>query len=477
MKAEIDSKYILSNEFTFGAYWWLPNSDDMFYGTIYYKPNDAPLLKLEGSFSEFTPNANEYLSNVLIHGRTANGISITLVDAYQKTNRMFLPGLTTSEFFCSRLLIGEEHIFSNNAKFESTILEFDSLSAWLTRAPFEEKTNTSKKKDGAYQLTYKRQKTINISIESIQSTIKLYSSISVDGNSHMRKAIHKDYIKLRPKKKQNLSWYLDIIFNLRILLSFLIGQPINPISIKLINKKKAHKRIGNVFQNSPVSLCIPHYKEEVISNLEPNEILFPFVSIKRKIKNCFKNWFQKKDLLKTTNQLLFGMLIQKNLPIEFKYMALIQAFEAYHRTYSKGKYLPNTKYEQIKKTITDAFPSSISSAHRDALKSRIKYGNEYSLRKRFDNAIKSMPKSLSNKILANDPKYISKIIDTRNYLTHRDESNKTYVMDAHEINDSIERLKILILSLILEEIGIDYCEFENAISRNWKTRRVLNIAR
>ncbi len=468
----------LSDSFSLGGYWWLSdNPDQEIYGTLRYTPEAAPELTLEGSFKEFTPVATDYLSNVVIHGMTPNGIACTLVGAYQKSNRMHMPGITTSEFFCNRLFVGKEFITPDVDTFESAIVEFSDMTSWLLRNPFNRQLPKQEGTERVWGITYTVPKLITHSAKSIQASIKFESSVNSTGENQSRVLSHTDYVRFRPNKKQNLDWYLDIIFIFRIFLSFLVGQPVNPVSIKLCTKRRRDKRLGNKYFRNYVDFCIPHFQSDVAKKLYPPDILIPYPSIKKKFEQYLNDWYKKFGEIRTTCQLLFGVLIQKGIPIDFQFLALIQAFESYHRSKKDDKYLPDSSYWPIQKVIIKAIPNKVTSDHRDALKSRIKYGNEYSLRKRFNLILNSIHDSLRQKIIINDVNFVNKVVSTRNYIVHRDETDKKYVMNSREILRASESLQILIMSLVFNEVGINFKIFEKAISTNWRIKQILQIER
>ena len=469
--ADTDTK--LSDSFSLGGYWWLPDKPDQkIYGTLRYQPEAAPELTLEGSFKEFTPDASDYLSNVVIHGMTPDGIACTLVDAYQKSNRMHMPGITTSEFFCNRLFVGKEYIMPDVDTFESAIVEFSDMTSWLFRNPFDRKISEKEGTERVWGITYTVPKLISHSVKSIQATIKFDSLVTSTGENQSRILSHTDYVKFRPNTKQNLDWYLNAIFNFRILLSFLIGEPIDLISIKLCTKKRMFRK---KYRRNYVDFCIPHYISEKTRKLHPPDILIPYPFIKKKFERYLNDWYRKADEIKITCQLLFGVLVQKGIPIDFQFLALIQAFESYHRSKKDDKYLPGNSYNSIQKVIVKAIPNSVSSDHRAALKSRIKYGNEYSLRKRFNLILNSIHDSFRQKIIINDVNFVNKIVSTRNYLTHRDDSDKKNVMNPKEMLRASDSLKVLLMVLILSELGLDFSTLEKAISANWRFKRMLRI--
>ncbi len=469
-------KINLASSFNLGGYWWLPEAyDRKVYGQLNYQPDSTPELILEGSFRDPLWDPLELLSNVVIHGETAQGSACTLMDAYEKSHRMHSPGIPTSEFFCNCLFIGKEHILPDKALFESALVQFTDLSTWLLRNPFRLEIPGPAEKERVWKLTYSRPKLISLPIESIRTSIKFESSINSDGENQSYKLIHFDHIRFRPKTKQKLDWYLEVIHNFRILLSLLVGEPVNPISIKLCTRKRRHTTLGNKYYRIYVDFCAPQYQSEKRRKLHPPDILVPYSLIKRDFKKHLNRWYFKADALRTASQLFFGVLVQRDIPLDFLFLVLIQALESYHRTKKGGKYISDTFYEPIKESIINSIPVGVSNDHRAALKSRIRYGNEYSLRKRFNLVLNSMPESLQKKISKNAPKFVAKVVSTRNHLTHRDESDKENVMDTMGILGASESLKILLMVLLLNEIGIDFSTIEKAISSHWRFRRILNI--
>lgn len=471
-----DTDTNLSNSFSLVGYWWLPDKPEQeVYGTLSYRPDVAPELILEGSFQDFTHDSSDYLSNVVIHGMTARGIACTLVDVYQKSSRMHMPGIVTSEFFCNRLFIGKEHILPDKVLFESALVQFTDLSTWLLRNPFELEIPKPGKRERIWKITYTMPRPSSTSIENLQATIRFEPSITSGGENQSRKLSHIDQVRFRPKTKQKIEWYLDVIDNFRIFLSLLVGEPVNPVSIKLCTKKRRNRRLGNKYYRVYIDFCAPYFQSEKRRKLHPPDILVPYSAIKRDFRKHLNSWYQKTDALGTSSQLYFGVLVQHDIPLDFRFLALIQAFESYHRTKKGGKYISDTSYEPIKESINNSIPVSVSKDHRAALKSKIKYGNEYSLIKKFNLVLDSMPKSLQKKISQNDSKFIAKVVSTRNYLTHRDESDKDNVMDTRGILRASESLQIFLMVLLLNEVGIDFSTLEKVILSNWRIRRILKI--
>ncbi len=469
-----DAGIKLSNTFSLGGYWWLPDKPDhKIYGTLQYQPEAAPELTLEGSFN---PYASDYLLNIVIHGTTADGLACTLTDAYQKVNRMHMPGMTTSEFFCNRLFVGNELLMPNEATFESAVVEYSDMTSWLFRDPFNIKISEKEGSETVWGITYTVPKLISHTVKSLQASIRFESSVTSTGEDQARILGHTDYVRFRPITKQNLDWYLNAFSSFRLLLSFLVGEPVNLISVKLCTKKRRmNSKPGKKVYRNHVDVCIPFVKSEKTRKLYPPDILIPYPYVRKRFKQVLNNWYKKTGEMRTACQLLFGVLVQKSIPIDFQFLALIQAIESYHRAKGGGKYLSGDSYAPIREALTKAIPNCVSTDHRAALKSRIKYGNEYSLRKRINLILNSIHHTFRQKIIINDPKFVDKVVSTRNYLTHRDDSDKSNVIDFREMVRASDRLKVLLMVLILNELGLDFGSLEKAFSSNFRFRNMLQI--
>ena len=98
----------------------------------------------------------------------------------------------------------------------------------------------------------------------------------------------------------------------------------------------------------------------------------------------------------------------------------MQAIETFNRQVFSEKYIEQEEYDDKSQKIKTNIPTEFPSDLRDALKSRIKYGNEYSLRKRIKGLFESVDQQTRLLVTEDYKSFIGKIVDTRNYFTHYD---------------------------------------------------------
>lgn len=94
-------------------------------------------------------------------------------------------------------------------------------------------------------------------------------------------------------------------------------------------------------------------------------------------------WFTKAERLRAVYTLFFGSMYFSEMYPRFHFLNLIQAVETFHRNMRKGQYLTEEDFKPIRTALTSAIPEGIADDLREALKSKIRYGYEYSLRKRL----------------------------------------------------------------------------------------------
>ena len=120
-------------------------------------------------------------------------------------------------------------------------------------------------------------------------------------------------------------------------------------------------------------------------------------------------------------------------------------------------------YANVRYVLEKAIPDWVEKDHKKSLKSRIEYGNEFSLRTRLKKIFDKYQENLSE-FIENKNAFIEKVVDTRNYLTHYDKKEKAAI--GEELDPIIQKLKILLEICLLTELGFSTEEIKKLFSRN-----------
>ena len=164
------------------------------------------------------------------------------------------------------------------------------------------------------------------------------------------------------------------------------------------------------------------------------------------------------------SQLALSILNSHDLWLHVEFLTLMQALEGFHRATMAGLYAAPEVCEDIRKALSNAIPQDISSDHKDALRARIKFVNEVSLRKRLDGLAERLPMLLRRKILGGDGTVPRNWIDTRNYYTHWDEDSRASVLVGVEMHQAHVRMRHLVRALYLDLVGIPHAALAKSLA-------------
>lgn len=113
----------------------------------------------------------------------------------------------------------------------------------------------------------------------------------------------------------------------------------------------------------------------------------------------------------------------------------------------------------------NAIPDWVRSDFRESLKSKLKYGNEFSLRKRLKE-IFSKYQEILNEFIENKNAFIEKVVNTRNYQTHHDEDLRKRAAKGEGLYRLTQKLKKLLEICLLIELGFSREQIKGLFSRN-----------
>ncbi|MCJ7776744.1 MAG: hypothetical protein MUP16_00270 [Sedimentisphaerales bacterium] len=180
--------------------------------------------------------------------------------------------------------------------------------------------------------------------------------------------------------------------------------------------------------------------------------LFCEEDLEKPLQYYLRNWLKKYRLVSTPFS-LYDSAVYSEKNTETKFLLLSQAVESYHRRFRNGYYLSKSEFQsQVLRPLYKAIPAQLDRSFKASLKSRLKYSNEHSLRKRIKDLI-SENKNILERYFKVPKDLENKIVDARNYLTHFNKAN-------HEITLStlvfyITILKKLFELSLLKEIGFE----------------------
>ena len=290
-------------------------------------------------------------------------------------------------------------------------------------------------------------KCVNIKLNRFEIIFSLSYSIT---STNISFCIKPNYIiQIVYENKTHIETILTDINIIKKFLTFLMHDE---TEIKLMTCM-----VENEFNTLNKTNVYSKFFDKTIEKLNSFDILIEFDEIED-IQLIFSNWFKISEKYQPLFDIYFMNFANESYP-EYLFLSYTQALESYLRKNEKyiDNYMRIEEYETIKNQIIDFIQELIKNEdHKNSLENKIKFGNEISLRKRLKELINDLKNfEIINKIIdGNKNKFISKVVDNRNYYTHYDDSSN-FKKDPKKLDILNFNLKILIELIILKELGFD----------------------
>lgn len=463
-------KKLMTDSFEVKGKWFLDGMDldrDSVEGILFYSPEKIS-LELIGSFSEFV-NVDINFSKT-IYGLSEYGEWLTLLRCFPAKAHMNTSGFNTFTYSADHFYAGtqiikdEDTIFIADSKFS-----FTNLNAWMDFQVIEYYFDPEHGKMGCTMdlesALVKKQKIKipSIGLELVED-VERYIQYPKDFFLNEKAEIEiKKFYHFSPIHENSVTPrdVLENIHMLRRLLSLMAGSAIYVSYVELdMPVKKEHcrvffRQVGDIGQ------------AKHLSPYTPGSILLKRSDIEEDLQKVVNAWFEERDKL---GECINAYISDLYLPayMENRFLNIIRGIETYHRFFVERKLengsvtLPET--EDLAKEyhkIVNYVETEISERNKEYFLSRIRFVDEKNLRGRLNDLFKETHPKLMSRLFgtlssSNRKKIISKVVDTRNYYTHRDnrEHYKNAVGSISELMILTEQLSILLQYFCFVQIGI-----------------------
>lgn len=451
--------------FEYEGIWWLPaDPKKQISGTLKFNPYKGATLDLIGSFKD-ARGIKDLSAPEIILGISSNGKKITLYRCYETKSSLSVPGLHISSYYIDTIFMGVHFQKVEDIRFRNLSIHYSNLDEWSNISGFNIEFT-----DGMH-IDYKPPKSVQA---TINDDLKIFIDVSVTYPTMsvvQKEATIKQetYIRIEPSKEKTLKECLKIMQHIQNFLSLGVMEPVHPLIIK--GETEANKtQIEKNDYYPPVNIFYAlSYPPDISKTILPFDMLFTFRDINNQFERYLKNWFEKVELLEPVYNLYFGTLYNPHMYVEQHFLSLTEALEIFHRRTSPngGKYLSEDDYKKIYQAIIKSIPKSVNKDHKQSLKNKLKYGHEYSLRRRLKELFEKH-NEIFKKFVQDKDSFINTVKDSRNYLIHYDPELKEKAATGKELYRLTIKLKILLEICLLVEIGFSIKEIDRAISNNRK---------
>ena len=198
-------------------------------------------------------------------------------------------------------------------------------------------------------------------------------------------------------------------------------------------------------------------------------MLFGLDQVQSDVERIVNNWIKAYEKITPAFNLYFlaQMGAQQYQYLEERFMALVQGLEAYHRRTSDEKQMCQAEFEELVNNLIDRCPEE----KREWLKGKLRYGNEVSLRHRLKRIIEPF-----NEIIGSQrtrKRLIDRIVNTRNYLTHYDESLESETAINEDLWSLCLKMELLFQLQLLQLVGFSREQIDSIVANCPQIQRKL----
>lgn len=444
------------------GYWWLPEKPDKkVTGNLSINRREGIELRIISSLESQDSFFSDRASPEIILGQAIDGNLITLINPIctnsQSNSSNFFIDLSACTYKSQIAIVGKRHFNTKeDVVFTSADIRFGLLDEWLCQSGFSDNKETNEQGHlTQYNLKYEYPEIIEFNVDSINLTIKTNYFLNRDHKYLYLKheLCHKSFFKLEPEHPQNFNWYNNIFESLRRFITVVSGFPVSITDIITYGNEYYIYDDIKTKENFNINYQLPNNFIETFDK-HPGKLLTRLDHLEIELPVILNNWFEKSEILEPAIILYVATLSTDLGYSEFRLLNYAQALEALHRRVFGGKYLTDEEYKPVCQTLTNSIPESLEISHRDSLKGRIKYGHEFSQRKRIKLLLDEVWEDCLDKFIDDKNTFINKVINTRNYLIHYDSASEAKAVEGTEIFYIAERLKIILIAHILLQLGI-----------------------
>ena len=446
------------HDFEIHGHFWLPSTPEARVAGVIHHSGGRICLTLLGHLctppKDLTPQS--FAPDVVL-GLSYKGTRLTLFSCRQSLSQWSLCHEEgQSQLDASMLLVGAHCGGDSEPHFPAITGSFSNLEEWIGHVPFKPDYQRAEggEKFAGCVTEYAPLDTISFAVPAIGAEVTLSSRFSTGGGSpfHQWHGRHIATLSITPSQPERLGVLLSRLHDIGNLLSLLIGENATPLRAAVSGD---FLPIAGCSSREEYSLFITGRFPASDTKLHPHEILLGYSKLHALFPEIVQSWFAAKDVLEPTASLLLGVLETPHMFLDFRFLALVQAAEALCRRCCPGTYMPKDAYDDVYETLCHAIPAHVPSELRMSLETgTLKYGNEYSLRKRVKDLLGSLEPETVELVTDNASIFADRIVKTRNHFTHALVDSPPPSSSGTELLWAFYRLRVLLTIVLWKHLGI-----------------------
>lgn len=335
----------------FRGWWWLPaQPGDELPGTLVITRGEAE-LDLTGHFGHEVIAETD--SEILMSGRLAeqprilgidrDGKEVTSEGHQSATFSEHSAGVTISRYTRGITLVGRHFQSGEKIKFDEIAIRASDLTAWTQTRIIETKAKRRRRGRGYVwgDVSARSKNLSDIDIDLARGERAFirfgakFKGIDAWGRGSEHVELTQDTaLHLRFARPRDLEYIFDRVGDLRNFLSLAVGRPVAILGVTGYRDEFADERT-KLPRPIEIIWSVPHNPNPPETPREAHEMLFTLPAVQPAISKVMRSWFAKQKRLEPVFNLFFGLLYNRNIELDVRFLLYAQAVETYG--YRRGR--------------------------------------------------------------------------------------------------------------------------------------------
>lgn len=432
----------LGESFEIWGQWWLPGKpEEVLAGRLRCYLGNLELMLL-GHFSGIDFNKRGLVIDV-IHG-AGDAKAFTLWRAVQDQVSLSIPGGLKQSFHRMRILVGGHLPKEADCLFTSVAFDAPLIGPWMGAEPVkQELLDAENRIRTRFEMSEHRRREFGPTASGL--TYLVGSNVATRAEAFVTYGFDTTpTIQITFPEPFDATSAVKRVESTAELLTLLIGQDVEPRAVRLHTPEEKSGFEFLYEYRPPV--------EEKLVNIR--EVLVPLPRIADSFVAILNRWDEELPKIGDSVNLLSDVLDRASPQSHVQLLLLAQALEAFHRNVRGGQYMSPADYEPVEKALVDAIPATLDPSHRAALQSRIRFGTEFSLRKRLQNLLEPFSDDFLDRISVERKAFVGDVVDARNDYTHWIQERELARPRGAHLANLLSSLRAITQLVLLHHLGV-----------------------
>jgi hypothetical protein len=434
-----------------GEFWAPGDPGQRIPGRLVYRARKICKLILMGAFGEekgrYLEHSEAATFGILL-GVTIANEPLTLIGCVRSSIFQGLAA-TSSEVLVDTVVVGVHLPQERSATFMHAESTWRLINDWFEHSQFKLTPI------GHAQAIVRDQREEDVlfsnRVEVIGATIKSRIRIRGGGKGRFGRVslAHTMTLRIEPDGVASLQWYERQMRRLGNLLTLFVGIPVENLWLDL-------RDAGEEGHFESYRVLKPRWASRKRRSLVLNAP-FAFPIVKERLCAAFEAWFKLCQDCEDVLDVFFYVAEDERFASHLQFLSMIQAIEGLLRAVDHRTLMDPDAFQRVREALTKSIPENTPARMRDALKARLKFANEPSLRRRLLDAVNAMEPVSREYALggASNEDFVAAVVDGRNYLTHYDPQARELRLDNPSLAVWTSRMKTLLAIMLLRHLGFD----------------------